>query len=448
MPVLINKLQTETWLWITTFLISMGFFLVNLRLASFFKYSKKQVRITEISEETMLVPPVTIPSSKLRIEASLSLGWLLCCIFGLILLVGLILTHYIDVFTNYLYPDLTVANVSPQIPSEFNIESIWKILTSILSNLWLLGLFLLLFFAIIINPILWLSVFAIVLSLVFSFILSSHWANILQLLHGTPFNKSEDLFHIDISFYVFQLPVLELLRFWLIGLFLYGFVACILIYLLSGKSLSQGNFYQFSQQQEKHLHGLGGGFILTIAFSYFIACFELLYSPRGVVYGAGYTDIKVQLPAYVFLGILALLIAFFLFWQAIFSVKSIQSYIEASLWFLRLGRKRKRKKKVIAKLFANSYSLRAILTWYLIIAVIAGWLIPKAVQMAIVQPNEIEREIPYIKRSITFTKEAYIDVDKLEVELFDPNNELTYDDLINNKLIIENIRLWDTRPIL
>ncbi|MCL2926790.1 MAG: UPF0182 family protein [Trichodesmium sp. MAG_R01] len=448
LPVLINKLQTETWLWITTFLISMGFFLVNLRLASFFKYSKKQVRITEISEETMLVPPVTIPSSKLRIEASLSLGWLLCCIFGLILLVGLILTHYIDVFTNYLYPDLTVANVSPQIPSEFNIESIWKILTSILSNLWLLGLFLLLFFAIIINPILWLSVFAIVLSLVFSFILSSHWANILQLLHGTPFNKSEDLFHIDISFYVFQLPVLELLRFWLIGLFLYGFVACILIYLLSGKSLSQGNFYQFSQQQEKHLHGLGGGFILTIAFSYFIACFELLYSPRGVVYGAGYTDIKVQFPAYVFLGILALLIAFFLFWQAIFSVKNIQPYIEASLWFLRLGRQRKRKKKVIAKLFANSYSLRAILTWYLIIAVIAGWLIPKAVQMAIVQPNEIEREIPYIKRSITFTKEAYIDVDKLEVELFDPNNELTYDDLINNKLIIENIRLWDTRPIL
>ncbi|MDE5073394.1 MAG: UPF0182 family protein, partial [Trichodesmium sp. St5_bin8] len=285
LPVLINKLQTETWLWITTFLISMGFFLVNLRLASFFKYSKKQVRITEISEETMLVPPVTIPSSKLRIEASLSLGWLLCCIFGLILLVGLILTHYIDVFTNYLYPDLTVANVSPQIPSEFNIESICKILTSILSNLWLLGLFLLLSFAIIINPILWLSVFAIVLSLVFSFILSSHWANILQLLHRTPFNKSEDLFHIDISFYVFQLPVLELLRFWLIGLFLYGFVACILIYLLSGKSLSQGNFYQFSQQQEKHLHGLGGGFILTIAFSYFIACFELLYSPRGVVYG-------------------------------------------------------------------------------------------------------------------------------------------------------------------
>ncbi|NES02999.1 MAG: UPF0182 family protein [Okeania sp. SIO2F4] len=448
LPVLITKLQTETLIWIITFLITTGFFLANLRLASIFKYSKKQVQITQVSEEMMLIPPVTMPSSKLRIEPSLGLGWLLCFILGLILLVGLILTHYIEVFTNYWHPDFTVAKVSPQIPSEFSIESIWKILISIPSNWWLLGLFILLFLAVIINPIFWLSVFAILLSLVFSFILSSHWGNILQVLNTTPFNKSEDLFQIDISFYVFQLPILQLLKFWLIGLFLYGLAACTVIYLLSGQSLSKGNFYQFSQEQQRHLHALGGGFILTVAFSYFLACFELLYSQRGVIYGASYTDVKVQFPVYVFLAVLALLIAFFLFSQAIFSVKTIQPYIEASLWFMRLGRKRKRKTKVSAKLFANSYSLRAILTWYLTIAVVASWLIPEIVQIAIVQPNEIEREIPYIKRSIKFTKEAYVDVDKLEVKLFDPDNKLTYTDLINNKLIIDNIRLWDTRPIL
>ncbi len=448
LPVLITKLQTETLIWIITFLITAGFFLANLRLASIFKYSKNKDRVMEVTEEIMLIPPVTMPSSKLRIEPSLGLGWLLFFVFGLILLVGLIITHYIGVFTNYWYPDFTVAKVSPQIPSEFSIESIWQILTSILSNWWLLGLFILFFLAVIINPIFWLSVFAILLSLVLSFILSSHWGNILQLLNATPFNQSEDLFQIDISFYVFQLPVLQLLKFWLSGLFLYGLAACTVIYLLSGKSLSKGNFYQFSQQQQRHLHALGGGFILTVAFSYFLACFELLYSPRGVIYGAGYTDIKVQFPVYVFLALLALLIAFFLFWQAIFSVKTIQPYIEATLWFLRLGRKRKRHKKVSAKLFANSYSLRVILTWYLTIAVVASWLIPEIVQIAIVQPNEIEREIPYIRRSIKFTKEAYVDVDKLEVKLFDPDNKLTYTDLINNKLIIDNIRLWDTRPIL
>lgn len=448
LPVLITKLQTETLLWIITFVITTGFLFTNLRLASIFKYPKKKVWVNQVSEEIMLIPPVTMPSSKLPLQPSLGLGWLLCFIFGLILLVGLILTHYIEVFNNYWYPDFTVPKVSPHIPSEFNIESIGKILTSIPSNLWLLGLFILLFFVLIVNPMFWLSIFAILLSLVFSFILSSHWGNILQLLNATPFNKSEDLFQIDISLYVFQLPVLQLLKFWLIGLFLYGFVACTLIYLLSGKSLSQGNFHQFSQQQQRHLHALGGCFILTVAFSYFLACFELLYSRRGVIYGAGYTDIRIQFPAYVFLAILALLIAFFLFWQAIFSVKNIQSYIEASLYFFRLDIKRNNSKKLSSKLFANSYSLRVILTWYLTTAVVAGLLIPKIVQMAIVQPNEIEREIPYIKRSILFTKEAYIDVDKLEVKLFSPDNELTYDDLINNRLIIDNIRLWDTRPIL
>ncbi|MEB3341235.1 UPF0182 family protein [Okeania sp.] len=448
LPVLITKLQTETSIWIITFLITASFFLVNLRIANIFKYSNNQDSKMEITEEIMLIPPVTMPSSKLHIEPSLGLGLLLSFIFGLILLVGLILTHYIEIFTNYWHPDFTLAKVSPRIPSEFSIDSILQILNQIPSNSWLLGLFILLFIVVIIHPVFWLSVFAIILSLVFSFILSSHWANILQILNAIPFNEKEDLFKIDISFYVFQLPVLQLLQFWLIGLFLYGFIACLLIYLLSGKSLNKGNFYQFSEPQQRHLHALGGGLILTIAFSYFLACFELLYSQRGVIYGAGYTDVKVQFPAYLFLAILALLIALFLFWQATFSVKNIQRYIEISLWFIRLGRKRKRKKKFSAKLFANSYSLRAILTWYLTVAVIAGWLIPKIAQMAIVQPNEIEREIPYIKRSIKFTKKAYIDVDKLEVKLFDPNNKLTYTDLINNQLIIENIRLWDGRPIL
>lgn len=41
LPVLITKLQTETILWIITFVISVSFFLGNLRLASIFKYSKK-----------------------------------------------------------------------------------------------------------------------------------------------------------------------------------------------------------------------------------------------------------------------------------------------------------------------------------------------------------------------------------------------------------------------
>lgn len=448
LPVLMTKFKTQALLWIITFIVTAGFLLINLRIATILKYSTNERKITELSGQMMLMPPVNIPSSKLRISPSLGLGGLLFLVLGLILLVELILIHYIQISTNYWHPDFTVAKVSPQIPLEFNIESIRQIVSQIPSNLWLLGLLIIIAITVIINPIFSLSLISIALSLAFSLILSSHWGNILQFFNPTAFERTEDLFQIDISFYVFQLPVLQLLEFWLVGLFLYGLVACTLIYVLSGNSLSKGDFYEFSQQQQRHLHALAGSLILSIAFSYCLACFELLYSPRGVTYGASYTDVKVQLPAYIFLAILALIIAFFLFWQAIFSVKAIQPYIEVGLRFLRFPRRRKKNQNIEAKLFANSYSLRAILTWYLAIAVVAGFLFPEIVQVVIVQPNEIEREILYIKRSINFTRAAFFDIDKLEVKLFNPENELTYADVINNKLTIENIRLWDTRPIL
>ncbi|NEN93426.1 MAG: COG1615 family transporter, partial [Okeania sp. SIO3H1] len=111
LPVLITKLQTETSLWIITFVITSVFFLANLRVASIFKYQKNNNRKTEVDEEMMLIPPVTMPSSKLRIEPSFNLGGLLCLVLGLILLIGLILTHYIQVFTDYWHPDFTVAKV-------------------------------------------------------------------------------------------------------------------------------------------------------------------------------------------------------------------------------------------------------------------------------------------------------------------------------------------------
>ncbi|NEP43069.1 MAG: COG1615 family transporter, partial [Okeania sp. SIO2H7] len=212
-------------------------------------------------------------------------------------------------------------------------------------------------------------------------------------------------------------------------------------------SLSQGSFLRFSQPQQRHLHGLAGALMLTVAYSYFIDCFELLYSPRGVAYGASFTDVKMQLPANIFLSILALLIAAFLFWQAIFSVQPIQPYIELSLRLLGWRRRRIKNKKQIAKLFSNSYSLRTILTWYLIIAAFGGLLLPEIVQQVVVEPNELEREIPYIERSINFTRKAF-NLDNIETKFFDPENQLSYEDIQDNQLTIENIRLWDTRPIL
>jgi uncharacterized protein len=72
---------------------------------------------------------------------------------------------------------------------------------------------------------------------------------------------------------------------------------------------------------------------------------------------------------------------------------------------------------------------------------------PAVVQRLVVQPNELERERPYINNSIALTRAAF-DLEDINSEPFDPSGELTIADLQNNYLTLENIRLWDTRPLL
>lgn len=70
-----------------------------------------------------------------------------------------------------------------------------------------------------------------------------------------------------------------------------------------------------------------------------------------------------------------------------------------------------------------------------------------AVQRLVVQPNELAKERPYIERSIEMTRRAF-NLNAINQENFNPQGELTATDIANNDLTINNIRLWDTRPIL
>ena len=58
LPVLITKLQTETLLWIITFVITTGFLFTNLRLASIFKYPKKNSYLS--ARDKVIVKSVTL----------------------------------------------------------------------------------------------------------------------------------------------------------------------------------------------------------------------------------------------------------------------------------------------------------------------------------------------------------------------------------------------------
>lgn len=71
---------------------------------------------------------------------------------------------------------------------------------------------------------------------------------------------------------------------------------------------------------------------------------------------------------------------------------------------------------------------------------------PDWFQRLLVKPNELELERPYIERNIKLTREAY-NLDKIAAKPFPAEQNLTFKALESNKATIDNIRLWDWRPL-
>ncbi|OLP17844.1 hypothetical protein BST81_12325 [Leptolyngbya sp. 'hensonii'] len=338
---------------------------------------------------------------------------------ALALMPGLLLLHYGQFALAYWHQDWTQVSVIPQLPSQFNLQAFVHLGTQLPESGWLLLALLGLAIALVLAPQTGLSLIGAVFSLMLGLILSGNWGRILQSLHPIPFQITDPIFAKDISFYIFTLPVLELLQFWWVGLTLYSLISVMLIYLLSGDSFSQGFFPGFSQPQQRHLKGLVGGLMLAIAGSYWLSRNQLLYSEQGVSYGASYTDVTAQLPAYTLLSGTALVIALVCVWQALGFDRSKQA----------------------------SRRLLVILSLYSGVALLASTLLPMAVQQLVVRPNELAREQPFIQRTIALTRQAF-NLNKAESTIFNPEGKLTVRDLQANDLTIRNIRLWDQRPLL
>ncbi|MEH1785331.1 MAG: UPF0182 family protein [Nostoc sp.] len=424
LQVFLLRVMTGGVLWVVVAGITTVYLLLNLALAQRLKYPQSpKIESAQLSSElTNFLSPDYRRRNEARILAPqrfqiLRLRWLLPLTLVLSLLIGLMLAHYGQIALAYWHSPVNQANLP--IPALFRPFTIWQLLRQICSQVWYLGLIGGVAIAILVYPQFLLTAIAILFSPIFAFILFQHWPKVLQYFHPTLFNSTEPLFGRDISFYVFSLPFWELLELWLMGLCLYGFVAVTLTYLLSGNSLSQGIFPGFSPQQQRHLYGIGGLLMLVVALSYWLSRYELVYSSRGVSYGASYTDVTAQLPAYTVLCILAVAIAYYLLWRTFF-------------W-----RSKSQHRRLVF------YSLGV----YLLLVAIASIVLPTVVQYLIVQPNELQREQPYIQRTIALTRQAF-DLEAIDAKTFNPQGTLTEADIQKNDLTIRNIRLWDQRPLL
>ena len=426
-------LFTQLGLWVTIFLTSFGFLFGNIAIASRFQYPhqlqvrRRLLQRQEVSYYSGEFFHGTIHPYPPSTNTDIKLPLLLPTIITLSLLSAAVLVNSSQQVISFLYPALGLVINS------------WELLPTLiqsLGNLWKeqpvtipmaqCGLLVGLTGAVLVNYQFWLRAIALLTSFLFGFQISLRWDKILEYCNRVDFQHSEPLFGKDISFYVFSLPMWEILESWLLGLFLLAIATVALVYLRSANSFSEGVFPGFSVPQRIHLNVLASLLMLTISLLYWLLRYELLYSTRWVNYGASYTAVKVQLPIYSGLSILALLIAVYL-------VLRIVSLLMIT--------------RVEFKPIPIPRQLVYVLLLYGLVATISGEFLPTLVHSVIVQPNELLRERPYIRRTISLTREAF-NLHNIEAKTFQPQGNLTAADLQKNNLTIRNIRLWDTHPLI
>ncbi len=418
LPIYLLRLSTQGILGIGILSLTAVYLLGNLALA---QRLKSPHPTTEINRQQAAKNSTDKDLESQQISTGLNLRWLLPLTISLSLLIVLIFIHYLRVVMSQWQIDPNLPDITPPAPVLFGPGAVWQMARELHKYGWMAVGVGILSIAMLIYPRWLLKSIALILSMAITWVISGQWMRVLPYFQATAFQHRDPVFDRDISTYIFGLPVAELVEFWLVGMCLAGFVAVILTYLLAGDSLSQGQFLGFTRAQARHLYGLGSGLMFVVSFSYWLSCDQLLYSPRGVSYGASYTDIHIQLPANQALSILALAIGIYLIyliWRSIYVPRQI-----------------------------NNRPLRLALGLYLGMSIGTTTILPTIVQAVVVQPNELAREAPYIRTTISLTRQAF-GLDHLAAETFNPQANLTEQKIQNNERIVRNIRLWDQQPLL
>ena len=242
----------------------------------------------------------------------------------------------------------------------------------------------------------------------------THWLVYIRARHVPVMNIADPLFGRDLGFYLFKLPYIWFLYHLALVTLICCLVTAAFMYLAEGGVWVTPRGPVVARAARAHLMTLGGILFLLIAYRFRLGMFDLLYSPRGVVFGAGYTDVHATLPVlWALMGI---------------------SVLTAGIFFVRAG---------TTDIRTPLIGIGAIV----VVGILGGSIYPEILQRFVVAPNEIDKERPYIANSIEFTRKAY-GLDRFEERSFSAVEDLTLDDIRQNESTFRNVRLWDHKPLL
>ena len=277
------------------------------------------------------------------------------------------------------------------------------------------------------------NVVALVFALIAALSMAGSWEIFLKAGNATAFGVQDPVFGMDVGFYVFTLPYYYVLLGFVLGMLIVTALLSALTYVFTSggvriETVEVGNNFGSFMGPTKtginfkwkgswkgfvpHVSVLLSAVFFVLSGFIWLARYGVLLSAEGAVFGAGYTDMAVNLPMMAVLSGLAFVIGVAL-----------------------LANIRLRKPKLLA------YAIAA----FIAVAVI-GSIASGVVQGLVVQPDEFNLEKAYLQRNIDWTLAAY-GLDGAQERIFPISYDLNATDIARNNATIGNIRLWDWRPL-
>lgn len=261
----------------------------------------------------------------------------------------------------------------------------------------------------VIRPLGWLV--AAFFGLIYGFNQKEHWRQFALFWNQPASSVYDPIFGKSLSFYLFSLPLYDLLNSWLLGV-TFIILCAALAYSLLGlpQTVLKPSVRWSSGAAFRAVCVALALFLLVLSWRTYLSRFPFLWQDHPIFSGVTYTEAHYTLPALTIVCIVLIIAAIILLVNA-FAVRRFSLLL------------------VAIALPVATY-------------VIGVVLIPSYIQSFIVKPNELDREAPYIANNIEWTRRGFA-LDQIELRDLEAENSIQALDLPNNRENLENIRLWD-----
>ncbi|HEX8179367.1 MAG TPA: UPF0182 family protein [Pyrinomonadaceae bacterium] len=261
----------------------------------------------------------------------------------------------------------------------------------------------------VLRPLGWLA--SIGFALAYGFALSSEWQTFALWLHAPATGTPDPVFHRPLSFYLFALPVYELLSGWLTTVAFIVLVAAGVYALATLPDKGTQAATRAAQQTRYAAASIAFALLLlALAWATVLARYPYLWDEHQTFSGVTYTEDHFVLPGLLIVA-------------GALVVAALVALVNA---FTRRGRR----------------LLIAAAALPLVVYIVAVLLVPTYVQSFVVKPNELERETPYIEQNIAWTRAAF-QLERVAVRDFEADSSPAAYALDANRTTLDNIRLWD-----